>query len=138
MGYHLFNPILTVNVNIKFLFNQHSMAQTNELKNDTKKPSYKSLLIENIKYRTHLTKKYQEKKPFVRKDIKKVTAIIPGTILKIYVKKNKLVKEGDRLLVLEAMKMKNDLTSPIDGTIKDIYVKESSKVIKGELLIEFI
>ena len=114
------------------------MAQTNELKNDTKKPSYKSLLIENIKYRTLLTKKYQEKKPFVRKDIKKVTAIIPGTVLKIYVKKNKWVKEGDKLMVLEAMKMKNDLTSPINGTIKDVYVKESSKVIKGELLIEFI
>ena len=113
------------------------MAQTNELKNDTKKPSYKSLLIENIKYRTLLTKKYQEKKPFVRKDIKKVTAIIPGTILNIYVKKNNRVKEGDKLLVLEAMKMKNDLTSPIDGTIKDIYVKESSKVTKGDLLIEF-
>jgi biotin carboxyl carrier protein len=113
------------------------MEQSNELKNDIKKPSYKSLLIENIKYRTLLTKKYQERKPFVRKDIKKVKAFIPGTILKVYVKKNKRVKEGDKLLVLEAMKMRNDLTSPINGTIKDIYIKEGSKVTKGELLLEF-
>ncbi len=113
------------------------MAQANELQNDTKKPSYKSLLIENIKYRTLLTKKYQEKKPFVRKDIKKVTAFIPGTILNIHVKKNKKVKEGDKLLILEAMKMRNDLTSPINGTIKEIYISEGSKVTKGELLIEF-
>lgn len=114
------------------------MAQSKELQSDTKKPSYKSLLIENIKYRTLLTKKYQQKKPFVRKDIKKVIAFIPGTVLAIHVKKNKRIKEGDKLLVLEAMKMRNDLTSPIDGTIKDIYVKEGSKVTKGELLIEFI
>ncbi len=114
------------------------MAQTQDLKSDTKKPSYKSLLIENIKYRTLLTKKYQQKKPFVRKDVKKVTAFIPGTILNIYVKKNKRVKEGEKLLVLEAMKMRNELTSPIEGTIKDIYIKEGSRVTKGELLVEFI
>jgi len=113
------------------------MAQTNELQNDTKKTSYKSLLIENIKYRTLLTKKYQERKPFVRKDIKKVMAFIPGTILNIYAKKNKRVKEGDKILVLEAMKMRNEITSPINGTIKDIYIKEGSKVTKGELLLEF-
>ncbi|RLC56848.1 MAG: acetyl-CoA carboxylase biotin carboxyl carrier protein subunit [Candidatus Cloacimonadota bacterium] len=121
-----------------YSFNQHSMAQTKDLKSDTKKPSYKSLLIENIKYRTLLTKKYQQKKPFVRKDVKKVTAFIPGTILNIYVKKNKRVKEGEKLLVLEAMKMRNELTSPIEGTIKDIYIKEGSRVTKGELLVEFI
>ena len=113
------------------------MALSKELQTDVKKPSYKSLLIENIKYRTLLTKKYQEKKPFVRKDVKKVTAFIPGTVLKIHVKKNKRVKEGDKLLVLEAMKMRNDLTSPMDGIIKDIYVKDGARVTKGELLLEF-
>ncbi len=113
------------------------MAQIKEMKNETKKPSYKSLLIENIKYRTLLTKKYQEKKPFVRKDIKKITAFIPGTILKIYVKKNKRVKEGDKLLILEAMKMKNVITSPFDGIIKDVYIKSGAKVSKEELLLEF-
>jgi len=113
------------------------MAQTKEMKNETKKPSYKSLLIEDIKYRTLLTKKYQGKKPFIRKDVKKIFAFIPGTILKINVKKNKRVKEGDKLLVLEAMKMRNDIASPIDGTVKDIYVKEGAKVTKEELLLEF-
>lgn len=114
------------------------MAQANEVKNDTKKPSYKSLLIENIKYRTLLTRKYEAKKPFVRKDIKKVIAFIPGTVLSVYVKKNKRVQEGDKLMVLEAMKMRNELTSPIGGTIKDIYVQANSKVTKGELLLEFV
>ena len=53
-----------------------------------KKTSYKSLLIENIKYKTLLTKKYQGRKAYAPKDIKKVKAFIPGTISKIYVKQN--------------------------------------------------
>jgi biotin carboxyl carrier protein len=113
------------------------MEESKETQNITKKPSYKSLLIENIKYRTLLTKKYQEKKPFIRKDIKKIFAFIPGTVEKVYVKKNKRIKEGDKLLVLEAMKMRNDITSPIDGTIKEIYVKAGSRVAKQELMLEF-
>ena len=113
------------------------MEETKEVQQNTKKLSYKSLLIENIKYRTLLTKKYAEKKPYVRQDIKKITAFIPGTIKKIYVKKSKRVKEGEKLLVLEAMKMKNDILSPINGTIKEVKVKEGAKVAKNEILIEF-
>lgn len=112
------------------------MAETKELQQETKKTSYKSLLIENIKYRTTFTKKFNEKKPYVPKDIKKITAFIPGTIKKIYVKKNKKVKEGDKLLILEAMKMKNDIIAPIDGIIKSINIKEGNRVTKQEILIE--
>ncbi|OQX73085.1 MAG: hypothetical protein B6D61_12940 [Bacteroidetes bacterium 4484_249] len=103
-----------------------------------KKPSFKSLLIENIKYRTLLTKKYKEKKAYIPKDIKKITAFIPGTIKKIYAKKGKIVKEGDKLLILEAMKMKNVIISPIDGTIKQINVNEGDRITKNEVLIELL
>ncbi|MBN2175990.1 MAG: biotin/lipoyl-binding protein [Bacteroidales bacterium] len=113
------------------------MEETKEVQQNTKKLSFKSLLIENIKYRTLLTKKYVEKKPYVRQDIKKVTAFIPGTIKKIYVKKGKRVKEGEKMLILEAMKMKNDILSPINGTIKEVNVKEGARVTKNEILIEF-
>jgi biotin carboxyl carrier protein len=113
------------------------MEEAKEIQSNIKKVSYKSLLIENIKYRTLLTKKYTEKKPYVRQDIKKITAFIPGTIKKIYIKKGKRVKEGEKLLILEAMKMKNDILSPFNGTIKEVYVKEGQRVTKNELLIEF-
>ncbi|MBL7105777.1 MAG: biotin/lipoyl-binding protein, partial [Bacteroidales bacterium] len=56
----------------------------------------------------------------------------------IYVKKGKKVKEGDKLLILEAMKMKNDIVSPVNGTIKKINVKEGSRVTKKDILIELI
>lgn len=105
---------------------------------DIKKPAYKSLLIENIKYRTLLTTKYQQKKPFERKNINKITAFIPGIITKIMVKKGKKVKIGDPLLKLEAMKMENIITSPIDGSVKQINIKEGTKVTKEEVLIELI
>jgi biotin carboxyl carrier protein len=113
------------------------MADIKDLQQDIKKEQYKSLLIENIKYRTFLTKKYQDKKPYTPKDIKKITAFIPGTITNIYIAPKKKVKAGDKLLVLEAMKMRNDIISPIDGTIKGVFVKEGEKVTKEKILIEF-
>jgi len=114
------------------------METTKELEQDVKKTAYKSLLIENIKYRTLLTKKYLDKKPYERIDLKKITAFIPGIIKKIYVKKGKRVKEGDKLLILEAMKMKNDIVTPVNGTIKKINVKEGSRVTKKDILIELV
>ena len=113
------------------------MKENDVLTKKVKKVSYKSLLIENIKYRTILTKKYQSRKPYEKKDIKKITAFIPGTIKKVYVKPGKKVKEGDKLLILEAMKMKNELLSPTQGTIKTVLVKSGDMVSKSQLLIEF-
>jgi len=113
------------------------MEAAKEINTKMKKPSYKSLLVENIKYRTLLTKKYKEKKAYAPKDIKKITAFIPGTIKKIYVEKGEKVKEGDKLLVFEAMKMKNVIISPMDGTIKQVNVKVGERVTKNDILIEF-
>lgn len=105
---------------------------------DIKKQIYKSLLIENVKFKTLLTKKYQQRKPFVRNDLKIITAFIPGLVTKILVKKGKKVKAGDTILKLEAMKMENNIVAPIDGTIKQINIKEGTKVTKEEILIELV
>lgn len=114
------------------------MAEIKDLQIDNKKEQYKSLLVENIKYKTLLTRKYLEKKPYAPKNIKKITAFIPGTITNVFVTPKKKVKVGDKLLVLEAMKMRNDIVSPLDGIIKDVYVKEGEKVNKEKILIEFV
>ncbi|MBM3434917.1 MAG: acetyl-CoA carboxylase biotin carboxyl carrier protein subunit [Bacteroidetes bacterium] len=112
------------------------MAEINEIQQDLKKGQFKSLLVENIKYRTILTKKYQDKKPYAPKDNNKITAFIPGKIIKIFVEPKKKVKAGDILLSFEAMKMINQIVAPVDGTIKMISVKEGEKVTKDKLLIE--
>lgn len=113
------------------------MDNVNNSETLKKKISYKTLLIENIKYRTLLTEKYKQKKPYEKKDERKLIAFIPGTIREIYVKNKKRVKEGDKLLVLEAMKMKNDIVSPISGVIKAINIKVGDRVSKNQILVEF-
>jgi biotin carboxyl carrier protein len=93
-------------------------------------------VIDNTEYRTTLSYKYLNRKPYKPRDPKKLLAFMPGNIEAIFVKKNDPVKIGDKLLVLEAMKMKNEIISPIDGKIKQVFVNKDDKVTKNQLLIE--
>jgi biotin carboxyl carrier protein len=63
-------------------------------------------------------------------------APMPGLVLKIMVEENQVVKKGDSLLILEAMKMENVLKAAGDGIIKSIKVKQRQAVEKGQLLIQ--
>ena len=98
---------------------------------------FQTLLIEDVKYKTRLTKKFLARKPYVPVDPKKVLSFIPGTITKIYTAKGKKVKAGDKLIDLEAMKMVNTIFADENNVIADIYVKEGNMVPKGQLLILF-
>ncbi|NAY90497.1 acetyl-CoA carboxylase biotin carboxyl carrier protein subunit [Muricauda sp. JGD-17] len=71
------------------------------------------------------------------KNIDSITAPMPGLILDIIVEVGTEVKEEDQLLILEAMKMENIITSPRNGIIKSIAVKQGEAVDKKQLLIEF-
>jgi biotin carboxyl carrier protein len=63
-----------------------------------------------------------------------VMAPMPGLILKINRKENELIAQGDSVMILEAMKMENDLKSPASGQIKKIFVNEGTAVEKGAVL----
>lgn len=65
-----------------------------------------------------------------------IKAPMPGLILEVNVKEGDEVKEGDYLLVLEAMKMENTLTAPRDGVVKSVSVGKTDTVEKNQLLIE--
>lgn len=69
--------------------------------------------------------------------ITKVIAPMPGIILNLHVAPGDVVSENDPLLILEAMKMENIITSPRAGTIKSVAVKNNDTVDKNTLLIEF-
>ena len=71
------------------------------------------------------------------KKVNEIKAPMPGLILDINVEIGQEVKEDDPLLILEAMKMENALTSPRDGVIKSISVTKGDAVDKNQLLIEF-
>ncbi len=64
-----------------------------------------------------------------------ISAPMPGTILDIKVKEGQSVKAGDILVILEAMKMENEIVSPKDGVINGIHTSKSSTVSSGDPLI---
>ncbi len=68
--------------------------------------------------------------------INEVKAPMPGMILDIMIKEGQEIKEGDALLVLEAMKMENTILAPRDATIKAIQIQKNTTVGKNEVLIE--
>lgn len=70
------------------------------------------------------------------KKANEVKAPMPGMILSINVKEGQEVKEGETLLILEAMKMENAISAPKDGIVKSIQVKNNGTVEKGELMIQ--
>lgn len=94
------------------------------------------LIIDDTSYETKLTAKFRRRKPYIVLDPKKVYAFIPGIITKINVYEGQKINRGQSMLVLEAMKMMNDLTCHIDGRIKTIHIKQSQMVVKGQLLLE--
>jgi biotin carboxyl carrier protein len=69
--------------------------------------------------------------------IKEIKAPMPGLIIDIKVNEGTLVKTGEPLMILEAMKMENILKSPTEGTIKSIKVKKGDSVEKNQILIQF-
>ncbi len=65
----------------------------------------------------------------------KIECPMPGTIVKVNVTEGASVKKGDVLVVLEAMKMENEIMSPVDGTIAQVNVVKGVAVNSGDLLV---
>jgi biotin carboxyl carrier protein len=64
-----------------------------------------------------------------------IIAPMPGNIIKVNVNKGEAVKRGQVLLVLEAMKMENEITSPADGMVTDIKVEQGQCISAGDVMI---
>lgn len=65
-----------------------------------------------------------------------VKAPLPGTIFKMLVKDGDSVKIGDNLLILEAMKMENNILSEKAGIVRSVKIKEGDSVFQGDVLME--
>ncbi|MFF2499337.1 pyruvate carboxylase [Peribacillus sp. NPDC058075] len=70
------------------------------------------------------------------KNKEQLGATMPGTVIRVVVEKGDQVKQGDHLIITEAMKMETTVQAPYSGTIKDIYVKDGEAISTGDLLIE--
>ena len=64
-----------------------------------------------------------------------VVAPMPGNILKVAVSAGQSVKEGDLLVVLEAMKMENEIFAPKAGSVAQVVVSKGSSVSTGDVLV---
>jgi len=71
-------------------------------------------------------------------DMGDVSSPMPGKVVSLKVSPGDKVKKGDVLLIIEAMKMENEIHSPIDGTVGEIYVREGDQINPEECLIKII
>lgn len=65
----------------------------------------------------------------------KVTSPLPGVILDVFVNAGDAVKAGQKLCILEAMKMENEITADADGTVTEVKVRKGDSVLESDVLV---
>lgn len=87
-------------------------------------------------YDTIITEKWKASRAWRPPNPNHLLAAIPGTVLKVIAEVGQSLKQGEPLLILEAMKMENCIVMPFDGTITAILVKPGELVKNKQLLFE--
>lgn len=96
----------------------------------------KTLIVQGAIYKTTFTKKFENRVNYESPNQNLIYSFIPGTVVDIFVKPKQKVKEGETLLLLEAMKMENQVRMPFDGTIMKVHVKKDEVIPKRYLMME--
>jgi biotin carboxyl carrier protein len=94
-----------------------------------------NIKIDDSEYSSYSTPVYEKKTKWEKPDERNITAIIPGTIVDIFVKEGDEVKTGDNMLVIEAMKMNNQILFERDGIVGKILVSKGDVVSKGQIIV---
>jgi biotin carboxyl carrier protein len=97
---------------------------------------FSQIALENGIFETRVTRKFALRKSYKKEDPGVVKAVIPGVVTEITTRTGNEVKQGDILMILEAMKMLNRILAPADGLVKSLRVAQGAKVVKGQVLIE--
>ncbi len=97
---------------------------------------YKDLIIQGVVYKTTFTKKFENRLNWEAPNENMLHSFIPGTIIDIFVKTGQKVKEGETILLLEAMKMQNQVRMPFDGEIVKLHVKKDQIIPNRHLMLE--
>ena len=101
-----------------------------------KNQKFSIIELDGVKYKTLFPDSYKNRKKYEPDNPKLIKAVIPGTIVKVYVRKGKKVEEGDNLLQLEAMKMQTYVQAHISGKVKAVNIKKGQMISKGYIMIE--
>lgn len=108
----------------------------NEEKRVMEKRVPEKLVIDYTEYTTKLSSRYQGRRPYEPPVPGRICSFIPGTVVKVLVSEGVSVSEGDDIVILDAMKMKNMLKSHVAGKVIAINVKPGDRVTRGAVLVE--
>lgn len=116
------------------------VEEINEIVGNNSSSNNEEKLIENNTHNTTTNEKKSSSKVSIPIDDNAISvkAPMPGTILSFNVAVDDKVEEGQVLVILEAMKMENEIVSPVSGTIKSIHIEKGSSVIEGQVIIQII
>ncbi len=103
---------------------------------ETQKIPMESLIVQGAKYETRLTNKFRNRKVWEPVNPNLIISFIPGTIIDVMIKPGQKLKAGDAMLVLEAMKMHNNVLMPFNGEIVKVNVARDEIVPKNYVLVE--
>ena len=119
------------------ILTQKSIVNIKEkFKNDDNKDAkYIKNSNENKENKENRENKVKEEVGSNSNELEIITAPIPGTIFTISVKEGDQVLNGDVLLILEAMKMENEILATKNGVIREIKVKQGASVNVGDILV---
>ena len=96
----------------------------------------KELCIDYTYYETSVPESYGKRSGLNIPDPCEIRAFIPGTIIEVKVEKGQQVLEDQELLVLEAMKMYNDVTTEVAGKVVEVNVSAGDSVEKNQLMVK--
>lgn len=101
-----------------------------------KDKEFKNLVVQGTVYKTTYTWKFENRVRWETPNPNYIYSFIPGTVIDVFVKPREKVKEGETLLLLEAMKMQNQVRMPFDGVIVKVNVKKDEIIPKKYLMLE--
>ena len=92
-------------------------------------------VVDDVEYETYSIKSFEKRKKWSQPDDRRITSIIPGTIVEVFINNGDEVNEGDAMLVIEAMKMNNQIKFERNGIVDKILVKPGDIVSRGQEMI---
>jgi pyruvate carboxylase len=94
------------------------------------------LNIDQTLYTTRISQRYSKRTPYTPPVAGLISSFIPGTVVEVLVSVGDQVVEGDDIVIIEAMKMKNRLKSHVTGRVLSVNTKKGDRVAKGVTLVE--
>lgn len=112
------------------------MSRLERLRNKRDKLSWKLRECERQIEEEERKERYRDYRPASASGTVRIASLMPGKIISVNVSEGDYVKKGDVLLVVEAMKMENDIIAPRNGRVVQMIAKQGDIVEHGNVLVE--